>query len=269
MSKFIGLIITAAAFIVAVVLVLRRRKLEACRPGSHLAARFWVLVTLFVGLLGGVPGAHASADKTPSSTAAIDRSALAARPEWQKIKKDWLAVEALSGFGWDDMTGRVDVSKKTCGQSIQALVSAGLVDKDAAEVFCRIQADRVYHKLRLTAATCYDPTMLGAKVQSHREDFENRLKALAKTASGATLQPAVIEKIRQTIARQMEFSLRVDDHWKAMPKNGPWDDYRKQEQALMAWFAKDDYKTIDLKADLPVRPAVAQALELVQLIYRD
>ena len=267
MTKIVGLLITVAAFATALFLLVLRRRVPARRPGSLISARFWVMVTLFIGLLGTAPDAGAATPRAAAPAASAAQAKLDARAEWQAIKKDWLAVESLEGFGWDAMKAKVEASRQTCGQRMAALVSAGLVDEDAAAVFCRIQADRVYHKLRAMAATCYDPTMLGAKVQAHRDDFEKRLMALAKAAAGAKLKPAVVEKARQTIARQMEFTLRVDDHWKAMPKNGPWDEYRKQEQALMAWFAKDDYRTIELKADLPVRPAVAQAMALVQQIY--
>ncbi len=267
MGKLLGLLITAAAFLTALVLLVLHRRVPARRPGSLLTARYWVLVTLFVSLLGGGAASPAVAAPAPMSEAASAK--LSDRAEWKQIRKDWLAVESLSGFGWDKMKAQVELARTSCAKQMATLVSDGLVDGGAAEVFCRIQADRVYHKLRATAATCYDPTMLGAKVQAHRDDFEQRLKSLAKLASGQKLKPAVIEKIRQTIARQMEFSLRVDDHWKKMPTDGPWDEYRKQEKALMAWFAKDDYQTIELKADLPVRPAVTRALELVQLIYRD
>lgn len=268
MGKLIGLVITATAFVAALCLVLLRRRVPERRPRSLLTARYWVLVTLFVSLLGGGATSPAAAAAPAPMSEAI-RAKLSDRAEWIQIRKDWLAVESLSGFGWDKMKEQVELARKGCAKQMATLISDGLVDEGAAEVFCRILAGRVYHKLRATAATCYDPTMLGAKVQAHRDDFEKRLKALAKLASDHKLKPAVIEKIRQTIARQMEFSLRVDDHWKKMPKDGPWDEYRKQEEALMAWFAKDDYKTTQLKEDLPVRPTVAWALELVQLIYRD
>lgn len=269
MGKLIGLMVTATAFVTALVLVIMRRRVPERRPGSLLAARYWVLVTLFVSLLGGGSGRAAAASEAPARLSTADRARLSDRTEWKQIRKDWLAVESLSGFGWDKMKAQVELARTGCAKQMASLVTDGLADEGAAEVFCRILADRVHHKLRATAATCYDPTMLGAKVQSHRDDFEKRLKTLAKLAVGQKLNPKVIEKVRQTIARQMEFSLRVADHWKKMPKDGPWDEYRKQEQALMAWFAKDDYQTIELKADLPVRPAVTRALELVQLIYRD
>jgi hypothetical protein len=269
MTKLIGLIVTIAAFLLALWIVILRKGLPDPKPKGIVGARFWVLVTLFAAMLGGGPvqaGAKKAKADSAASLSAETRSKLAALPGFAEIKKDWLAVEKLEGNEWNKMKQSTAEAKQNCAKNLMAAVRTKLISQAGADAFCLVAAERVYHKLRKTAASCYDPTMLGAKIQLLRDDFEARLKALSKAS--AKLTPQVIEKTRKTIVKQMEMGIRVKTHWDSTPKDGKWEAFRAREQAIMSLFTKaEDYKTVEIKDVIEVRPGVYEAIALVDLIY--
>lgn len=266
MTKLIGLIVTIAAFLLALWIVALRKRLPHPKPKGIVGARFWVLVTLFATMLGGGPAQSGSETNQRIGFSTNVRAKIASMPGFKEIKKDWLAVEKLEGFDWNKMNQATEETKQKCAKGLKDVIRIGFISQAGADAFCLVAADRVYHKLRKTAASCYDPTMLGAKIQMLRDDFEARLKALAKASS--KLKPFVVEKIRWTIVRQMEVNLRAKAHWESQPKDGNWEAFRAREQAIMALFTKpNDYEAVEIMDTIKTRHGVREAINLVALIY--
>jgi hypothetical protein len=273
MTKLTAAMVTAAAFLVALWLVLTRPRGQALRsrdqrPRTRLGATFAVLVTLFVGVLGGLPGQPGAARAASPAPTSPDPAALGARPEWRAVRDLWQAVDTLERVDYDDLQKSMDAARARCLAAFAPLVKDRLTTGEGAAAFCDVLADRTYHKLRMTAATCYDPTMLGAKLQSTRAAYETRLRALAEASRKGALRPDVVEKSRQAMLKEMEMVARIRELFARSPRGedpAGWEAFRKAEQELLGYFKGKDWGAVDIDDRLPVRPAYEEAVRLVQL----
>lgn len=264
MEKTAVAVLGAAAFVVALYLVLARRPLSAGQPRSRLGARFALLVSTFVALLGGVrPASGGPSGKGAKAPAA--KQELAARPEWKQIRASWHGVPQLKQPGYDAMQKVIAAKRAECDKLLAKLVRAKLVQRAAADVLVAIYADRIYHHLRQTAATCYDPTELGARVMSTRSSLDKRLALLQKHRG--KLKPDVAAKLERALKKEMELVLRVNALWEKQ-KGGNWAAHRKEEQQILALFAKQSsYSSVEIKDSIQIRPGVEGAMRLVRLLY--
>ncbi len=292
MEKLAGLLAAAAAIAVALYLILARRPLPTGQRGGRLGARFALMVTGFVWLLGGcrapaekppprkprdsqkAPGQKAPGQKAPGQKGAVVRprpskaSRLEARTEWQQLQKAWLAVPSLkikitrtSSLKPAIASLRAANQKLTC-----RLVKDGLMDSDGAQVFNDIYADRVFHQLRPLTSSCYDPTTLGHQIQMTRTGLEKRLTLIAGFARAGKVKPAVAQKVESSVARTLEILLLVNAHWKKGWK-GNRKAYQAEESRIMALFVGLSPKPPRIKDTLKLRPGIPKAMKIIKRIY--
>lgn len=251
MSKIIAGLITGLAFLVALYLVLRGRPApRAARTGP--GARFALLVGSFVLLLGGRGRA--------------DDKALTARAEWKAVRESWHGVPKIEQAGYDDIQKVVAARRAANRAQLDRLVKARLVERDAAEVLDAIYGDRIYHHLRQRAATCYDPTQLGERVQTTRTQLESRLGLLQKHRG--KLDPKVAAKVERALQKKMELLLEVDALWRKQ-RGGNWKAHRAEEARILSLFVKQaDHSKAEITDSIKIRPGVAGAMRLIRLMYR-
>jgi hypothetical protein len=265
MEKIAVAVLGVAAFVVAAYLVLARRQLSADAPRSRLGARFALLVSTFVALLGGArPAGGGPSGRGGKAPAA--KQELSARTEWVQIRASWHGVPKLKQPGYDALQKVIADKRAECNKLLDKLVRAKLVERTAADVLVAIYADRIYHYLRQTAATCYDPTELGARVMTTRSSLDKRLTLLQKHRG--KLKPAVAAKLERALKKEMELVLRVNALWEKQ-KDGNWAAHRKEEQQILALFAKrSSYSSVEIKDSIQIRPGVEGAMRLVRLLYQ-
>lgn len=280
MSKLAGLLVAVAAFAVALYLILARRPVLTGRRGGRLGARFALMVSGFVWLLGGC---RTPAEKPPprntqartgarsattgmAATPKSKASTLEARTEWQQIKKAWLAVPSLKLTRYNALNPTIATLRAANEKLTDRLVGAGLMDKKGAQVLNDIYADRVFHQLRAMAASCYDPTALGSRIQMTRIDLEKRLKLVAGFVKAGKLQPAVAQKVEREVQRTLEVLLLVKAHWDK-GWQGNRKAYRTEENRILALFVGHSYKSVRIKGTLKLRPGIPKAMKLIKRLY--
>ena len=258
MGKIVATVIAAAALLAAIYLVLRRR------PAPRGLSRFAVLISSFVALLGGGQQALAKpAGKVDRTAVGGGEASLVAHPLWKAVCDSWHGVTQIKQTDHDGLKREVATRRADNGARLDRLVKAGLVDRDAADVLNAIYADRIYHHLRQRTATCYDPTQLGAQVQTTRTQLEQRLALLRK--HHGKLAAATAAKVAHTLQKEMEVLLQVETLWNKQQRGKP---DLKEEQRILALFTGPSYAKAQIKDGIKIRPGVAGAMQLMRLIYR-
>ncbi len=290
MEKLAGLLAAAAAIAVALYLILARRPLPTGQRGGRLGARFALMVTGFVWLLGGCrapaekppprdprgspkgsgqkgPGPKGSGPKGAMvSPRPSKASRLEARTEWQQLQKAWLAVGSLKVTRTSSLKPAIASLRAANQKLTDRLVKDGLMDKDGAQVFNDIYADRVFHQLRPLTSSCYDPTALGSQIQMTRTGLEKRLTLIAGFARAGKVKPAVAQKVESSVARSLEILLLVNVHWKKGWK-GNRKAYQAEESRIMALFVGLSPNPPRIKDTLKLRPGIPKAMKIIKRIY--
>jgi hypothetical protein len=286
MEKLAVLLAAAAAIVVALYLILARRPMPTGRRGGRLGARFALMVTGFVWLLGGCrapaekpppsgprgnagsprPASGMATSKASNPSKASKASRLSARAEWKQLQKAWLGVPNLK-ITMPSSLKPVIANLRAASQTLtDGLVKDGLLDKDGAQVFNDIYADRVYHQLRPLTASCYDPTALGSQIQLTRTVLEKRLKLISGFARAGKVKPAVAQKVEASVARALEILLLVKTHWDKVGK-GNRKAYQAEERRILSLFAGLAIKTPRIKGTVKIRPGVPKAMQIIKRIY--
>jgi hypothetical protein len=266
MSKLAFALLAVAALVIALVLLALGRPAPSGRAHGPLAARLALLVSAAMAFLGG--GGERRAHAAPAAPVQYDLSKLETRAEWKSMRAAWLAVPQLPQAGYDAMSKVIAEKRAASEKLLHKLVEARLMSRESARVLCDVYADRIYHKLRRTAATCYDPTQLGEKIEQTREQLEKQLALLAGFAKKGALKPEVVQKVARTAKKQMEMVLRVAALWEKQRTTKNAGALRTEEQAILALFVKQGYGDAEIKDSIPIRPGVEEAMRLVQQIYR-
>lgn len=180
--------------------------------------------------------------------------------EWGRIKSNWKNIAGIEQAGYDSMTKVIAEKKKENWGLLHKLVGAGLLTEDAARVINDIYADRIYHRLRPMAATCYEPSILGFRQQSVRNDIENRLKELADIAKEGKVKEDVLNQAKRNLEKDMEIVLLINEHW----EKG-----KEPEQNLVSYFTEGGYANSEIKDSLKIREGVRETVEVIQLLYDD
>ena len=270
MQKALLAVVAVAAVLTAAVLLLLRRPAPRPEGRGALGARFALLVSALMALVGGTRAVRAE-PPAPAADPATREAALAKRPEWARLRASVQGVTKLERVDYDSLDKTVAAKRAELRKLLAPLVSAKLVSRDGAEVLAEVHGDRVFHTLRKVAATCYDPTQLGARVQSTREAREKQLALLAELVKKGTVKPELAAKIRRTLEKQVELLLRVNAIWERQKheKTPSWPRIRKEEEAIMALFARrEKYDDMTIKDEIKVRPGVEEAMRLCQLLLR-
>jgi hypothetical protein len=233
-----------------------------------------ILVASVAGaaLLGGAP-VHSAPQPAAPATArpTVNEAALVQRPEWPRLRAAWAAVGKLGHVSYESLEKSVEAKRSELRKLVEPLIAAKLVGRAAGEVLIQLHGDRVYHVLRKTAATCYDPTQLGARVESTREAREKQLALLAELARKGAVKPELVAKVRRTIEKQTELLLRVSSVWEQqrVAKSPNWPKIRKEEEAILALFARrEKHDDMTIKDEITLRPGVEVAMRICQLLLR-
>jgi hypothetical protein len=271
MQKIVIALVAIAALLVAVILLLLRRPAPRTEGRGRLGARFALVVSGLMALLGGSREARAEKPAPTAGDRASSEAALEKRAEWRSLRARFKAVATLARVDHDGLEKTVAAGRAESRKLLQPLVAAKLVSRDAAEVLTELHADRVYHALRKTAATCYRPPQLGAKVQTTRDAREKQLALLASLAAKGTIKPELAAKVRRTVEKQVEVLLRVSALWEKQKhqKSPNWAAIRKEEDAILALFARrKGYGSAEIKDGIKLRPGLEDAMRLCQLLLR-
>lgn len=189
--------------------------------------------------------------------------------EWSEIKLNWQDVSTMEGVRYDDISKTIEEKKKANWTLLSKLVSAGIFSQNGAEVFNAIYADRIYHRLRPMAATCYEPTILGAKQSSVRNDIENRLKELDRIAKEGKVNTEVIDQAKRNLEKDMEIILLINDLWDTGKSANRGDKYQEEEKKLLSYFVDEGWGKAEIKDNLNVRESIKETMEIIQLLYAD
>jgi len=188
--------------------------------------------------------------------------------EWGQIKSIWKNVSKIEGFGFDEMEKTITKKKEENWVLLSKLLGAGLFTKEGAKVFNDIYGDRVFHRLRPMAATCYEPTIIGMRQQQVRDNIENRLKVLEEISKQDTLKDEVLKQAEKNLQKDMEVVLLVNEWWEKTKRDG-WDKYDNEEKEILSYFTDEDYSNTDIDDNIKIREGVGEAMEIIQLIYSD
>ncbi len=191
--------------------------------------------------------------------------------EWKLIKSNWRNVSQIGGVEFGSIEKIIAEKKNTNRPLLNKIVQAGIITADGAKIFNDIYGDRIYHRLRPMAATCYEPTILGMKQQLTRDDFENRIKELEEISKRGVLGNDVLKQAEINLQKDMEMVLLINELFGTENQKQVHPD----EKEILSYFIERHSPVADGKNDdnindtLAVRKSVKEAMAVIRLIYTD
>jgi hypothetical protein len=214
MSKVLIAVLTVAAFVYAVWLVLTRRRLPNPRHHRGLRRRFVLATLLFVGLLATT---FSRAGRPPEVTC-YDvvfvlpevRQPITAHKFGVAIKAIWRTLDPAQS---DEFRNK-----------LEAVAAEGKIRKKTADMLTIAFSELAYHKQRTRGKgprkTCYEMSAFGATLYSTREDAIKQLELLSKARESGVIDAETGAKAHAVLAKEVEMlhrAKRLDrtQNWRA------------------------------------------------------
>ncbi|UCG49650.1 MAG: hypothetical protein JSU94_07685 [Phycisphaerales bacterium] len=210
MSRIAIAVLTAAAFVYALWLMLRRK-----RPGpvynNALHRRFVTATLVFTGLLGTTPGAG-QGKETVGPEMSAQPSASSGRDIVRTLRVIWRTLESGSNAEFS--------------RQVAAAAENGGIRRKTAKMLTRVFSELTYHKERTrpdkksnTAAPgeragrpkCYDMTGFEWTLRKTRENAFKQLDLLAECRRSGRIDEETAAKAHAALAREIEMMHRAGD----------------------------------------------------------
>lgn len=227
MAKIGLAILTVAAFLYALWLVVLRRRLPDPRTVTGLRKRFVLATLLFVGLLTTGTARGESVIMCYEMALPYDASALAdAQPVQADVVRTlravWKTLDAESG-------------EALCTR-LEAAAEYGLIRQRTGHLLAAAYDELAWHQERMKA-TCYRPTTWGAKLQKTRAQVLQQIRLLGQASQAGTIDAETARKAHATLARDLEMLERI----RALRTSRQWD----QMESLVARYEADEIQASD------------------------
>jgi len=206
MSKITIVILTLAAFLYALWLVLLRKPLPDPLKATGVRKRFLLAVLLFAGLLGASGSARAA--KGPDVTCYFVGPPKEQQNQARPSSRDRV-VATLQGV-WRTL----DQEKgKEFRAKLEAAARTGALPEKAANMLAVAYEDLAFHKHMTRSKgpvpTCYEPSILGGTQYTSRENALKQLELLDEARKKGAIDAETAKKAQAAIAREIEFLERA------------------------------------------------------------
>lgn len=193
MTKIIMAVLTVAAFVYALWLVLGKRALPDPRQTTGWRRRFRLATLLFVGLLLGHNAACWTCYIPPPTR------------EQQEQRNRREEARAAVSAAWRTLdAGRNEEFR----QKLEAAVGENVIQKNTVDMLMVAYDELAMHKQITRSvqpqATCYDMSKLGTTLVTSRERAMKQLELLEKARATDTVGLYTLERTREVLARELE-----------------------------------------------------------------
>jgi hypothetical protein len=201
MSKITLAILTAAAFLYALWLVIFRRELPRPSECRGLKRRFVLAALLFAGLLSMVSCRDSHPPYQPTCYLAIPEEV--EEIQTTNIPSQNIAITLKTVWRTLDPKQSDDFRKK-----LEAAVSKGEIDKNAANILSLAFSEIAFHKQRTRGTdkmvTCYRMTPMGGALATSRENALKQIELLEKARTAGTITEETAGKALAGLAKEIE-----------------------------------------------------------------
>lgn len=258
MAKILSILLFVAAVVVAIIYLVKGKRIE---KQDIQEARGWkrhllAATALILALAGGIGLGNGETDRPAAAPDAQVEDQDEVAGAWAGLRAAWRKIDKYSSEGPKELPEEREAKRKEHGEVVKVLVDNGALSQSAAGVLDQTFESTTHSAFFRGAAKgvgvkCYKMTLIGGASIRAQGQLAKSAMHVAELEAVGKLSPAVIEKTRKQIARDMRMIMYAESR----PSH-------KDAQALLEAYGKGE------KIDIPAE--VKQAADvLMQLLTSD
>jgi hypothetical protein len=224
MGKIVALLLFVAAVIVAAVYLLKGKRIEKedVQEAHGWRRHLLAATALVLALAGGIGLGNADAPEGQSATKPGSEKPDEISAAWAQLRTVWREIDAYSSMKEKDFLKETEEKRARHTDAMGTLVAAGALPKPVGDILqtsfastASSATERLPVKWENIRPSCYEMTALGAAGLRAQGQLAESAMHLAGLEASGKLSPAVVEKTRKQIARDM----RMIMYAKVRPKH--------------------------------------------------